>query len=80
MSNNDPYFTAEEVAERTQFTVETVWRRCRMFQHGDPGGWPHKRDGRSIRFTRDDLDAIEKIMHPPARQHSGSRKRKPLAL
>lgn len=78
MTGSDLYYTAEDVAERTQFTVETVWRRCRMFQDGDPAGWPHRRAGRSIRFSRDDLDAIDHMMRPQPRKHTSSGKRKPL--
>jgi len=81
MSQSDLYYTAEDVAEKTRYGVETVWRRCRMYQQGKPGGWPHRRDGRSIRFTQDDLDAIDQLMHPkPRKHHGGSHKRKPLAL
>lgn len=79
MTRSEIYYTAEDVAEITQYTVETVWRRCRMFQQGQPGGWPHRRDGRSIRFTQDDIDAIDELMNPAPAPRTAPRKHKPLA-
>lgn len=74
-------YTAEEVAVMHKYAVTTVWKRCREYEKGAPGGWPHRRDGRAIRFTKDDLQAINELMNPePVEATSSSGKRRPLAV
>lgn len=71
--------TATEVAELYGYTEETVWKKCRNYQKGFPNGWPHRRDGRVIRFRQEDLDAIDAMMNPQPVERPRKTKRKPLA-
>lgn len=75
----DKFFTVEEVAGRYRYTTETVWKKCRMHNDGDAKGWPHRRDGRVIRFTEADIEAIDKLMNPAPAQADRKTKRKSLA-
>ena len=79
MSDQEVYLTAEDMAFKHQYGVETVWKRCRMYQKGEPGGWPHMRDGRSIRFSKQDVAAIDKLMNPTPAQQEPKLKRRSLA-
>lgn len=56
-------YTVPEVADRFRFTTETVWRKCRQ------NDWPHLREGRSYRFTSQNIRDIEELMSPtPAKR------------
>lgn len=59
----DKLYTVPEVAEKTRFTTETVWRKCR------DDAWPHLKEGRNYRFTAQNLRDIEELMNPkPAKR------------
>jgi hypothetical protein len=63
----DKLYTVPEVAERFRFTTETVWRKCRE------NSWPHLREGRSYRFTSQNIRDIEELMNPlPAKRKARS--------
>lgn len=79
MSEKEPMWTAEDVAQHHDITVGTVWKYCRMYQDGEENGWPHRRIGRAIRFTESDLDAIEEITNPKPPRRKPKRKRRSLA-
>lgn len=64
MSDKQDMWTAEDVAQHHNITVGTVWKYCRMYQKGEPGGWPHRRISRAIRFTESDREAIEELTKP----------------
>lgn len=74
-----PFFTVNQVASRWQYTTETVWKKCRLYEAGDPAGWPHLREGRTIRFTADQVREIEERMTPTQSKRIPKRKRRPLA-
>lgn len=81
VDQNEVLYTAEDMAQKYRYTVETIWRRCRLYQKGEKGGWPHRKDGRFVRFTQGDVDAIDELMNPdPVESTSGSSKRRPLAV
>jgi len=77
---SEVYYTAEDMAHKHQYTVETIWRRCRMYEQGEKGGWPHRRDGRSIRFSKQDVEAIDQLMNPTPGKSAPKRKRRSLAI
>ncbi|NKG21050.1 helix-turn-helix domain-containing protein [Paeniglutamicibacter terrestris] len=52
----EQFFKADAVADLTEFTITTVWRKCRDKQ------WPHHRLGRSYRFTAEDIREIQEQM------------------
>lgn len=81
METLERLYTVEEVAAKYRFTTETVWKKCRMEERGDAKGWPHKREGRTIRFTAENISEIDNRMNPaaPARIPA-KRKRQPLSL
>lgn len=79
MSEKQDMWTAEDVAQHHQLTVGTVWKYCRMYQKGEPGGWPHRRISRAIRFTEADLEAIEELINPTPKTQEPKRKRRSLA-
>lgn len=79
MSEQEVYMTAEDLAQKYRYNVETVWKRCRMYKKGEPGGWPHMRDGRSIRFSKQDIASIDKLMNPTPTKNEPKRKRQSLA-
>lgn len=59
----DKLYTVPEVADKFRFTTETVWRKCRE------NAWPHLREGRSYRFTPQNIRDIEQLMSPtPAKR------------
>jgi len=79
MTGSEKFLTVPEVAAKYRYTDETVWKKCRQYSEGFPQGWPHHRDGRTIRFSAADLEAIDKKMNPAPAAPAGKRKRKPLA-
>lgn len=76
---SEAYWKASEVAEYFRLKTETVWKRARMYQKGLKGGWPHAREGRSVRFSSEDIDAIEELMNPTPPVREPKRKRRSLA-
>ncbi|MBM7847511.1 hypothetical protein JOE65_000739 [Arthrobacter roseus] len=71
--------TVLEVAERYRYTDETVWKKCRQYSEGDRRGWPHQREGRSIRFSEADIVAIDEKFKPQIATNQPKRKRRALA-
>lgn len=71
--------TVREVADRYRYTEETVWNKCRQHNHGNPKGWPHLREGRVIRFTQENIDAIDAMMSPATSIKTRKTKRRSLA-
>lgn len=81
METLERLYTVEEVAEKFRFTTETVWKKCRMYDRGDVKGWPHKREGRSVRFTAENISEINDRMNPAHPAHlKPKRKRQPLSI
>lgn len=79
MPTQDNWLTVPEVAAKFRYTTETVWKKCRMYDTGHPKGWPHKRDGRTIRFSPENIAAIEQVMEPATPQRP-KRRRAPLTI
>ncbi|MFI8412840.1 hypothetical protein ACIGB6_10220 [Paeniglutamicibacter gangotriensis] len=71
--------TVPEVAERYRYTEETIWKKCRQYQQGFPTGWPHLRQGRDIRFTQENIEAIDAMMNPAPIAKARKTKRQSLA-
>lgn len=75
----DKLYTVPEVAERYRYTEETIWNKCRQHNAGNPKGWPHLREGRVIRFTPENIRAIDDMMNPAAPIKARKTKRRSLA-
>lgn len=80
MSDKEVFLTAADMADMYQYNIQTVWRRCRMYQEGRPGGWPHFRDDRSIRFSEQHVADIRELMTPAKTETTAQPKRRPLAV
>lgn len=80
MADDENWLTVPEVAAKFRYTTETVWKKCRMYDNGHPKGWPHKREGRTIRFSPANVTAIEQSMEPVAAKITPRRKRQPLTV
>ena len=71
MTDPEPIYTAQQVAERFQINPETVFRRIRS------GQWPYLRLGpRCYRFTEKHIEAILQLHEKQPVEHRPSRRRR----